>query len=365
MLLHLVHLFLSFWTTIVQAIFLSPFSSCRSSPLILNDKSSHHPASSLAPFTHLVNFGDSLSDNGNGSYTLTNHTWPADPAYDRGRFSNGPVWVEYLADLLASKEGGLTVQVMDEAFGGATLDNDRIQGYTGYRSDIKVPSVAEQVQRYLKRPSRPSDGHDKRLMVIGGGGNDFFFYYNDTTDESTLLELARGSAHRILAQVRLLLAETGLPSPARRFLLVTRSSLDVKESQTASPITAASQRYFDVLNLELRRGVDQLLSEHHQDTVSIAFMDRNILDPPRLKAFLSSSLVSRSEPNLDFKYHTEPCLTGVYPGDSSDGVRRLCSHVEQHVFWDLYHPTTKAHRILADVAMDDMERRGFFPVMEQ
>ena len=34
----------------------------------------------------IVVFGDSLSDT-NGSWGLSRHTWPADPAYHEGRFS--------------------------------------------------------------------------------------------------------------------------------------------------------------------------------------------------------------------------------------------------------------------------------------
>ena len=32
-------------------------------------------------FSQVVAFGDSLSDNGNGSYLLSNKTWPANKAY--------------------------------------------------------------------------------------------------------------------------------------------------------------------------------------------------------------------------------------------------------------------------------------------
>jgi len=32
-------------------------------------------------FSQVIAFGDSLTDNGNGSYLLTDKAWPADPAY--------------------------------------------------------------------------------------------------------------------------------------------------------------------------------------------------------------------------------------------------------------------------------------------
>jgi drug/metabolite transporter (DMT)-like permease/transposase len=48
------------------------------------------------PFTQIVAFGDSLSDTGD----LLAARGPSDRWYFEGRFSNGPVWVEYLADCL-------------------------------------------------------------------------------------------------------------------------------------------------------------------------------------------------------------------------------------------------------------------------
>ena len=51
-----------------------------------------------APFTQLVIFGDSLSDTGNANDALG--VASAADGYFNGRFSNGPLWVEYLADQL-------------------------------------------------------------------------------------------------------------------------------------------------------------------------------------------------------------------------------------------------------------------------
>ena len=49
-----------------------------------------------------------------------------------------------------------------------------------------------------------------------------------------------------------------------------------------------------------------------------------------------------------FTYVDEACLKGAYPGESP--TRQLCSDPNHYVFWDVYHPTTKAHRWLADFA---------------
>lgn len=49
-----------------------------------------------AAFSDVYFFGDSLSDTGN-AYTASGGTFPPAP-YHEGRFSNGPLWVEYLAE---------------------------------------------------------------------------------------------------------------------------------------------------------------------------------------------------------------------------------------------------------------------------
>lgn len=83
------------------------------------------------PRGKVVAFGDSFSDNGMsrvllfqfshntvptgaGAWTVSDHTWPRDPAYFGHRFSNGPVWVEYLADRLK-------MELDDYAVGGGTF----------------------------------------------------------------------------------------------------------------------------------------------------------------------------------------------------------------------------------------------------
>jgi phospholipase/lecithinase/hemolysin len=98
------------------------------------------PARSTPTFEHLVVLGDSLSDTGNA-----------------GRFSNGPVWVEYLAGRLGlqlspSQRGGSNFAV-----GGARLDP---------RSGPH--SLRAQVDEFLWRP-KPNG---RILVIVYGGGND-------------------------------------------------------------------------------------------------------------------------------------------------------------------------------------------------
>lgn len=83
------------------------------------------------PFDGVVVYGDSLSDNGN----LYGAIGVPPPPYYMGRFSNGPVAAEYLAN-------NLNVPLTDWAWGGATTGigtsptavTKPILAFSGYRA---------------------------------------------------------------------------------------------------------------------------------------------------------------------------------------------------------------------------------------
>ena len=114
-------------------------------------------ACQASTYSNAFFFGDSLSDTGN-IFTLTGGATPASP-YFNGRFSDGPVWAEYLAAGLglpnaarASLQGG-----NDFAFGGA-----RTAGGT-------IPSLLSQVGSFASGlPSLDPNA----LYVLVAGGND-------------------------------------------------------------------------------------------------------------------------------------------------------------------------------------------------
>ena len=68
------------------------------------------------PFTSLTIFGDSYSDTGNASILSAAFGYPnpTPPPFFPGHFSNGPVWVEYLATAL----GRPAVSVVPVALAG-------------------------------------------------------------------------------------------------------------------------------------------------------------------------------------------------------------------------------------------------------
>ena len=125
--------------------------------------------------TGIVAFGDSLSDVGN-VYLATGGVNPDPPnppnlypggsfpggLYDPGHFSNGPIWLEYLAHSLGvavptpSLMGGT-----DYAWGGAETG-------TG-TSSLGTPNIGSQVSTFIASNTLSST----QLITIWGGANDF------------------------------------------------------------------------------------------------------------------------------------------------------------------------------------------------
>ncbi|KAK3113025.1 hypothetical protein LTR53_010082 [Teratosphaeriaceae sp. CCFEE 6253] len=125
---------------------------------------------STYPFDRLVAFGDELSDNGNGSYA---HGITGDNSnnYGFGTWTDGPVAVSYLADLLHAP-------LTDYAFGGccggassgATINNTYSAAAAQYDGK-PVPSVHDQIFWNYTKAGVPS-GIGSALQFIWTGVND-------------------------------------------------------------------------------------------------------------------------------------------------------------------------------------------------
>ena len=134
----------------------------------------------------LVVFGDSTVDDGN-AHRMTNGVQAAAPNW-RGRYSNGPVVVEYLAKDL-----------------GARLENYAVGGAT-------TGDLASQVDEFLRRGGTLRDGD---IVLVWAGSNDVDGI--DVANRPLLrerLSTAAANLEAVIARLRKL--------GATRFLIVTR-----------------------------------------------------------------------------------------------------------------------------------------------
>ncbi|KAJ6503685.1 GDSL-like Lipase/Acylhydrolase [Mycena sanguinolenta] len=273
------------------------------------------------PFKHLVVLGDSFSDNGNGAYRITNYTWPADPAYYGGRFSNGPVWVEDVASKLH-------LSLTDYAVGGATSNNTLVQGYTGPNS-IPVPSALDQLNSYLASSGATSAAAQETLYVILIGANDAFFLPMVNASQSVAaIASAVDKLHAMLG--------------ATNFLLTTYPDLSrlPLSAYIPSPAAASLKNYTTSLRADL------FALKSHRPHLHIALADIYVL----FQDFFAHPKSYGYDPSTDGK----SCLTGAY----SEAPRMVCSDPENYIFWDEYHPTRKSHKYMAEVA-EGVIRKAF------
>lgn len=121
-----------------------------------------------AQFSSIVVFGDSLSDTGR-LFRLTHGGFPPKVAYFAGRQSNGPVWVEYLADQL-----GDGCQLKDYAVVGALSGPSAAVPTGNVWSDtfagLDGTSLTGQLALYLANTHGQVDPN--ALYLIEGGAND-------------------------------------------------------------------------------------------------------------------------------------------------------------------------------------------------
>jgi len=265
------------------------------------------------PINELYVFGDSLSDVGNG-FRATGRLYPPDPTYFQGRYSNGPVWVEYLADCLHLSSR----QTHNFAYGGATTGS--IGGSLGdnpYRNSL-LPSLVLQVQTFTQSHQQTNP---EALYTLWAGANDYLQGVSRATAPvenitRAIAALAGVGAKKILV--------ANLPDLGR--LPATRSSAN---SASLSALTGAH-------NQGLRRAI-KILTQQQPD-LQIATLDANAL----------YRQATTNPAAFGFTNVIGNCLTGA----------TACANPEQFLFWDGIHPTTMAHRILGETAFSAIQDAG-------
>lgn len=257
------------------------------------------------PIQELYVFGDSLSDTGT-VFRATKGLYPPNPPYFQGRYSNGRVWVEYLSEKLSVK------QVNNFAYGGATTVSDR---------SSLVPGLLAQVQSFTQTHPQVNS---KGLYVLWAGANDYLQGAINVAIpvenvKQAIFDLSSRGAQRILV--------ANLPDLGH--LPATRSI------SNAAQLSLLTQKH----NQSLRRSL-KVLSQQSSD-LKITTLDANALYREAIS----------NPTKFGFTQVTSACLAGSSP----------CGHPDQFLFWDSIHPTTKAHRILADGALSALETQILLP----
>lgn len=278
--------------------------------------------SAFGPFTSLTVFGDSFSDTGN-LLLLTGGAQPPSPPYAPGRFSNGPVWVDYFAERVGRPSDAAPVFVPAAPSGVYAVGAAITAPAAG-----RPPSTAEQVARYI---TGPGAADPTGLYVLFAGANDLGAASGLPT-EAARLAAAAAAAHNLAAQAAQLSAvgATSVLIPFLPNIGFTPGALGVPGR---SAILGDMTRVFN----DALAGDLAALRGAHPGTDFLGLHLDNLF-----------TNVLRDAQNGGLRYGltnvTVPCLPPFAPPGAPS--------CDVSVFADPLHPTTRAHELIADAVYD-------------
>lgn len=288
----------------------------------------------------VVAFGDSLSDLGNtyndlgdvlSSFIIGYNSY----YYDQGRWSDGPVWVEDLAQLFGfealQRNDGTNLYGTDFAWGGATSGD----GHTFVPLDFHLSNLGTQISTYLALLSTKDARMPKiseTLFTVWSGGNDVIYRVQEYPFYTPVP--AQTIADNIgLAITRLY--EVG----GRYFLVPNLPPLGDKPNYLTNPkYRKEANDYVNKYNPLLKSKLTNL--QKTLTGATIIWFDVYGLFTAVLADPTAYKLVNV----------TEPAFT---PNDSKHGGV-VVPNPDQYLFWDTTHPTRVGHRIVATAAYKAM-----------
>jgi phospholipase/lecithinase/hemolysin len=326
-----------------------------------------------AAIRRIVVFGDSLSDTGLLKRRL--HVLPKAP-YWLGRFSNGPVWVDYL-------EAGTSLAVQNHSYGGAAITHhDHVPGdglLQHLRSGTQFfvsGSIGHQIQDYLTRflVEGSIRWADETAFVIWAGANEYISkepisavittFLNKPGQETGYRKVADEAISSMEQRIRDLYA-----AGARKFVVINLPDLGrtpiVLQNKTylpADPVDSEEGRRLELAwrltaltdyhNHALAEMVNRLHQGLHQAKILeldaadlIIALSENRLPKVEGRGYdlgfsLEGQRVVLSYGDRTRPFHT-PCFTGGYLGTSDN--HKVCENEATALFWDVVHPTSYTH----------------------
>ena len=283
-----------------------------------------------------VVFGDSLSDPGNyfavfGQTSTAPYTPLPDAPYDIGghHFSNGPTWIEQLADELHS-----------DSAGPALADARRFDNYAVGRARARAGAPAfpdydlsTQVTLFLDHVHGRASPNPTYVVWIGANDLDDALgaLGVDPTGASSA-EIVQSALTAVADDIRALWS-----AGARRFLVPNMP--DLAEAPVVRLLGAPAEAAATRLSLMYDGALEQTLSA--LDPLPGIQIDR--LD---IYGLLNEVIAA---PNAyELTDTVDPCLAFFVV------VNPICEHPAQYLLWDGIHPTKAGHRIIADAARQQL-----------
>ncbi|MEW6496997.1 MAG: SGNH/GDSL hydrolase family protein [Cyanobacteriota bacterium] len=286
-----------------------------------------------ATFTRMYVFGDSLSDPGNlfnVSQQITGIGFPP-PPYFNGRFSNGPNWIDYLAQDLnlnptpytALASGIIPTQGINFAFGGAT---------TGLDNTVNplLPGLQQQLGLFTSSVPTNQAADPNALYVLWAGANDYLPTQSPTFQPFDNPNTTIGNLSFALNT----LAAVG----AKNFLVVNLPDLGELPLTNNTPISEGLNTLSGLHNASLSATLNNFSNTPGSD-FNIKLLDVNSL--------FKEAVANPAQ--FGFTDVTTACINNANCVLGGQNVQN------QYLFWDNIHPTTATHKEIAELAYSELQ----------
>lgn len=284
------------------------------------------------PYDSMVIFGDSLADSGNNALALSGAQTPlplggpvipTNP-YASARYSNGPVWTEYLAGRLGLSANPSLAGGSNFAFGGAR---------TGSATAGQPPGLSDQLGMYLQGTQGMASAN--ALYVIEGGGNDARDVMGAVLMGRDPTTLIAGYAANVSQMIGTLHA-----AGAEHFLVWNTPDIGLTPFfRSLGPAAIGAGSYYSgLMNAALLQ--------------ALALLSPEVTDGLRLfDAYGALNQIAAAPGAHGFANVSGAC--GATPGCYDDP-----SVAGGYLFWDGIHPTTAAHAEMARLAQAALPEPG-------
>ena len=313
-------------------------------------------------FKQMVVFGDSLVDTGN-VFTATGGFPPPPVGYDNGRFTNGDVWVETLADALNADSIDNKIDPptpfllggSNFAFGG-TNTGSGVTPPMPPDDPGGSPNLSTQVGIYLSTlgPELTVPDPSKTLFVLSAGSNDFL----------RSVQANASAPAESIAQDIVTLAAFG----ARHFLVPNLARLGQTPASQGTadlhpfrgvfaPVTlgALTSDQLDGLATTFNDALDDQLDA--LETVALPSLGLNQVEINRLDVKGIFDAILANPAGFGFDNAVDPFVATFNPLTFGDVVFNGADP-DTFVFLDPVHPTTAVHDIIASAAFGLLEGDG-------
>ncbi|MCL1077781.1 hypothetical protein D5R81_06625 [Parashewanella spongiae] len=291
---------------------------------------------------------------------------PVAPAehYDNGRWSNGPMWPEYLAGKMGisvsdknryrniSHAGGWSLCVGDKSLSIRDLTGDIATVAQNMVNGSLIPPCLKLMAKGYNYKYGNYGKND--LVVVFFGGNDYLNRFQDP-------------ARVVAAQLEVI--QDAVEKGAKNIAWLNMPDI----SQTPRFLTGGAQNHAEETSklIETHNVIQKAFGSlfqifYKQQGVNLINIDankifRDILDNSSSHGLfvLDRPCSTIPAPGLDDIEIVEnnPSFNAINEMAEPNGG--ICESQDEYAFWDGVHPTTATHRIIADKACEILKEKGY------